>query len=221
MWQALGALLPIAVAVAISSVPITAMILILLSPKRNRAALPFLIGWMIGIAAVISLSALGAQALPEPPRRGADTLTAVLEISVGLALIVLTAIYLRGGSPSERTGMPRWLSAVGSFGALASFGVAVVLNVRPKGLLLGIAAGLALHAANLKLSETAVLIGIYTVIGASTVAVPIISSFIAPRRVEAKLIASRDWLSQNGRILTSTMMFVIGVVILGGGLTKL
>lgn len=221
MWQALGALLPIAVAVAVSSVPITATILILLSPKRNRAALPFLIGWIIGIAAVISLSALGAQALPEPPRRGADTVTAALEISVGLALIVLAAIYLRGGSQTERTGMPGWLSAVGSFGALASFGVAVVLNVRPKGLLLGIAAGLALHAASLKLSETAVLIGIYTVIGASTVAVPIVASFIAPRRVEPKLIASREWLSQNGRILTSTMMFVIGVVILGGGLTKL
>lgn len=221
MWQALGGLLPIAVAVAVSSVPITAAILILLSPKRNRAALPFLIGWIVGIAAVISLSALGAQALPKPPRRGADTVTAVLAISVGLALIVLAAIYLRGGSESERTGMPRWLSAVGSFGALASFGVAMALNVRPKGLLLGIAAGLALHAATLKLSETAVLVGIYTVIGASTVAVPIVASFIAPGRVEPRLIAARDWLSQNGRILTSVMMFVIGIVILGGGLTKL
>ena len=48
MWQALGALLPIAVAVAFSSVPITVTILILLSPNRNRAALPFLVGWVIG-----------------------------------------------------------------------------------------------------------------------------------------------------------------------------
>ena len=48
MWQALGALLPIAVAIAISSVPITVTVLILLSPNRNRASLPFLVGWVIG-----------------------------------------------------------------------------------------------------------------------------------------------------------------------------
>ena len=41
MWQALGALLPIAVAVAFSSVPLTVTILILLSPNRGGAALPF------------------------------------------------------------------------------------------------------------------------------------------------------------------------------------
>jgi len=123
--------------------------------------------------------------------------------------------------PRRPTAVTIALSVASLQDVLASFGVALVLNVRPKGLLLGIAAGLALHAASLKLSETAVLIGIYTVIGASTVAVPIVASFIAPERVEPRLIAARDWLSQNGRILTSVMMFVIGVVILGGGLTRL
>ena len=53
MWQALGALLPIAVAVAVSSVPITVTILLLLSPNRSKTALPFLIGWVIGVMAVM------------------------------------------------------------------------------------------------------------------------------------------------------------------------
>jgi Sap, sulfolipid-1-addressing protein len=218
MWQALGGLIPIAVAVAFSSVPITVTILILLSPNRNRAALPFLVGWVFGVAAVIIFSALGASALPEPPRRGADTTTAVLEMIIGAALIVLGVVNLRRG---ERAGLPGWLSAVDSFGALASFGVAVLLDFRPKGLLLGIAAGLTLHAASVRPSQLGVLIFIYTVIATSTVVVPIAASLIAPRKMEPRLIAARDWLAHNGRILTSSMMFMIGVVILGTGLSKL
>jgi hypothetical protein len=221
MWQALGGLLPIAVAVAFSSVPITVTILILLSPNRSRAALPFLVGWVTGVAAVIILGALFASALPTPPRRGPDTVTAVLLMLVGAALIVLGVINQRRGSQSEDAGVPHWLSRVDSFGALVAFAVAVLLDFRPKGLLLGIAAGLALHAASVKAGEAAVLVAIYTVIATSTVVVPIVASFLAPRRVEPKLLAARDWMTHNGRLLTSLMMFLIGVVILGYGLTQL
>ena len=221
MWEALGGLLPIAVAVAVSSVPITVTVLILLSPNRNRAALPFLVGWVTGVVAVIVLSALGASVLPEPPRRGPDIVTGVLQIMIGTALVVLGVVGLRRGSRTERTGLPRWLSAVDSFGALVSFAVAVLLNFRPKGLLLGMAAGLALHAASVRAGEDAVLIAIYTVIATSTVVVPIAASLIAPRWMEPKLIASRDWLAHNGSILTSSMMFMIGVVILGTGIAEL
>jgi Sap-like sulfolipid-1-addressing protein len=221
MWQALGGLLPIAVAVAISSVPITVTVLILLSPNRNRAALPFLVGWVTGVVAVIVLGALGASVLPEPPRRGPDIVTALLQIMIGTALVVLGVISLLRSSRSEHTAMPGWLSAVDSFGALVAFGVAVLLDFRPKGLLLGIAAGLVLHGASVSTSETAVLIGIYALIATSTVVVPITASLIAPRWMEPRLIAARDWLAHNGRTLTSSMMIMIGVVILGVGLAAL
>jgi hypothetical protein len=72
-----------------------------------------------------------------------------------------------------------------------------------------------------KAGEAGVLIAIYTAIATSTVVVPIAASFIARRRVEPKLIAARDWLAHNGRTLTSSMMLMIGVVILGAGLTYL
>jgi hypothetical protein len=48
-----------------------------------------------------------------------------------------------------------------------------------------------------------------------------LASLIAPQRMEPKLISARDWLIVNGRIVTSVMMFMIGVVILGYGLTQL
>jgi hypothetical protein len=78
-----------------------------------------------------------------------------------------------------------------------------------------------LSAASLKADDAILLIIIYTAIATSTVVVPIIASLIAPQRMEPKLISARDWLIVNGRIVTSIMMFMIGVVILGYGLTQL
>lgn len=220
MWQALGALLPIAVALAFSSVPLTVTILILLSPNRGRSAFPFLVGWVIGVAAVIILSAVGAAALSKPLQRRPDTAFVVLEIMIGTALMVLAAIYLRR-RPQTSTGLPRWLAAVDSFGPLVSFGIAVVLSFRPKGLLLGVAGGLALSAASVKADEAVLLIIIYTAIATSTVVIPIVGSFAAPQKMEPRLVSARDWLAGNGRVLTSLMMFMIGVVILGSGLRDL
>jgi len=221
MWQAMGELLPIAVALAVSSVPITVTILILLSPNRNKTALPFLIGWVVGLVAVIGVSAVSAQAFPDIPRGAQQKVTVILETLIGAALIVLGVVQIRRRSRAAAGGMPRWLSAVNSFNGLVSFAVAVVLNLRPKGLLLGVTAGLILHAATLQDGEAAVLIVIYTLIASSTVVIPIVASFLARRKAEPKLISVRDWITTNGQVLTGAMMFMIGVVILGSGLTHL
>lgn len=220
MWQAIGHLLPIAVAVAVSSVPIMVMIMILLSANRKLSALAFLCGWVIGIALVVFLCALAASALPEPPRRGQDTLGAVFTIVIGAALICGAVISLVR-SRSRTAGVPKWLLSVGSFGPLASFAVAVALNFRPKGLVLGAAAGLAIRDASLRASEIAVAIAIYTGLAASTIVVPIVATLLAPQRIAPKLVIAQAWFSKNGAILAAWMLFMIGVVILGDGIAEL
>jgi hypothetical protein len=221
MWQAVGHLLPIAVAVAVSSVPIMVMIMILLSPERKLSALAFLFGWVIGIGLVVFLCALGARALPEPPRRAQDTLAGLLKIVIGAALICASAITLVRRSRSQTAGLPSWLLSVGSFGPLASFAVAFALNFRPKGLVLGAAAGLVLRDASLRSSEIAGAIAIYTGLAASTIVVPIIATLLAPKRVEPRLVTAQAWFSKNGAVLAALMLFMIGVVILGDGITGL
>src|ERR1700712_1369954 len=165
MLQALGHILPIAVAVAISSVPITATILILLSPKRNRAALPFLIGWVFGIALVVTLFTIFASTLPAPKLRQPDVIAGIGEILVGVAMVVFAFITWRRsrGKPVATT-EPAYLRAIATFGALPAFGIALALNFRAKGILLAIAAGLAINTADVRTSNIVVLIAIYTII---------------------------------------------------------
>jgi len=222
MLVAIGQILPLAVAVAVSSVPIMATILILLSPKRAQSAVPFLIGWFLGILVVVSLCALFAQAVPTPrSSRRADTTIGIIEMVIGFALIVIAVVAWRRARRNPTDAMPKWLNAVGTFGPWAAFGVAFALNVRPKGLLLAIAAGLALRAEDLTLGESAVAILIYTVIGCSTVAVPIIVTLADPKGMQPRLVSAKEWIGRNSGVVTALILLLIGVVIIGTGLGRL
>jgi hypothetical protein len=221
MLNAVGHLLPVAVAVALSSVPIMATILILLSPKRDRSALPFLIGWVIGIIVVVALCTALAQALPDSAPKQPQVAIGIGEIVIGLAAGVFAVVSWRRSVRNPSGDVPKWLNAASSFGPLASFGVAFVLNLRPKGIILGIAAGLVLRSAALGPGDTAIAIAIYTVIAASTVAAPIIVTLAAPVRMQPRLVTARDWITRNNRLVSALIMMMIAVVIIGDGLTRL
>src|SRR3954465_12764584 len=71
----------------------------------------------------------------EPP------VVAGLEIVVGLLLVVygVAAIIRRGSTAAP---VPKWMGRVDGLGPAGALGTAVLLNLRPKALLLGVAAGL-------------------------------------------------------------------------------
>jgi hypothetical protein len=221
MLQAIGQILPISVTVALSSVPIMAMILILLSPNQKRSGLPFLIGWVLGLAIVVVAFTLVAHALPASTARGTDVLAGIIEIILGIAVVALALISWRRSVDKPTQDMPRWLMAAGKLGPWSAFGVAFILNLRPKGILLSAATGLSLRDDSLSAAETAVVLGVYTLISASTVAVPIIATLVAPVVMGKRLVATRAWMTRNNRTVSIIILLLIGVVIIGNGLTRL
>ncbi|GAB3121015.1 GAP family protein [Glaciibacter psychrotolerans] len=222
MLAALGHILPIAVAVALSSVPIMATVLILLSPNRNRSSVPFLIGWVIGLATVVSAFTLAAHGLPASAPKHPELGVAISELIVGSALIVFALItWRRVVHAPKSSGIPTWLSAVGSLGPWSCFGLAFVLNLRPKALLLAAAAGLAMRGDQLSLGSTAIVVAVYVVISATTVVGPIVATLFAPNKTQGWLQHARAWIEHNSRIVTILIMLMIGVVIIGDGLTRL
>ena len=93
--------------------------------------------------------------------------------------------------------------------------------IRDRGLLLAIAAGLAIRAENLSVGESAIVIAIYTVIGALTVAVPVILSLVDRKGTQPRLLSMKDWLSHNSATVTALILLLIGVVIIGAGMANL
>jgi hypothetical protein len=222
MLQAVGHVLPIAVAVALSSVPITVVILILLSPTRNRSAIPFLIGWLIGLAGVAAAFTLFAILLPESSAKRPQIGVAILLMLVGISLIVVSIVTWRKAVERPASdSLPRWLSAVSSIGPVSAFGLAIGLNLRPKALLLSAAVGVSINADDLGIAPAAVVIGIYTIVASLTVSVPVILTLASPTRMEPRLVQIRGWLERNNRTVSIIIMLVIGVVIFSNGLTRL
>jgi hypothetical protein len=218
--QALGSLLPIGVAAALSSVPIMATILILLSDQRKQSAVPFLVGWVLGAIILVSLGTIAANAIPQPRPRQADTTAGVLEILLGAALVVysLRSMFRAGGSASGSAS--KWAEAVGALGPAKSFGLGLALNIRPKGLILSAAASLVLRSAKLDLDATVVLVVVYSLIATSTVTIPIVATLVSPDRMEPRLISARDWLDEHGHVVTATVTLLIGVIIVGSGIGR-
>jgi hypothetical protein len=63
MGPVLGDLLPLAVGVAVSPIPIIEVILMLLAPKAGGTSAGFLVGWVVGIAGATTLFLLLAGTL--------------------------------------------------------------------------------------------------------------------------------------------------------------
>jgi Sap, sulfolipid-1-addressing protein len=222
MVNVLGQLLPLMVAVALSSVPILVVVTILLAPEAHRSALLFLIGWLVGMFAVTGLLALGVQAVPRAAApRNQDTVGAI-EIVLGLALMgYAVVLLLRGRRSPARTELPRPLRSVGAIKPVAALGLALLLNVRPKALLLATSAGLILGTSRLTTSETVIALVVFVAVGGSTVSVPVVLTLARPDRMRRPLQGTHAWLVRNSRTVTVLVLFVVGSFVLGQGMTLL
>ena len=220
MEQALGSLLPIGVAAALSSVPIMAAILILLSEQRKRSAVPFLVGWVLGAVIVVSVGTIAANSIPQPRPRQADTTAGILGILLGAALVVYSLRSMFRRVATEGGSASKWAEAVGALGPAKSFVLGLALNIRPKGLILSAAASLALRSAKLNVEETAVLVLVYSVIATSTVTTPIVATLVSPDWMQPRLVNARDWLDEHGHVVTATVTLLVGVIIVGSGIGR-
>lgn len=218
MGQTLLQLIPLALAAALSSVPITATIFILLSESRSRSGLGFLAGTVLGTFTTVALATVASQALPGRPREH-DALAGKLEVVIGIALVLLGVVTLAHRSRAGSGSGPGWLDSIGTFGILPVFGIGLALNLRPKALLLAAAAGLAIVGVDLVFHDNLGLVAFYTAIATCTVGVPIVATILFPRRMEPRLLAAKGWIAAHSSTVGATMMILIGGFVIGVGVS--
>lgn len=221
MLDAFGAALPVAVAVALSPLPIIAVLLVLLSPAGSTAGLTFLAGRLAGVGFVVGLFAVMSDLVE---RSDDDSpLVAVLRFVVGATLMVLAVAKWRGRPRSaDEVDLPAWMGAIeGSSPARAAL-LALTLSVaNPKELLLGVGAGITIGSAALPLGATLAVGAGYTVIACLSVGAPVIAFLAAPDRIRGRLERLRVVLVRHNDAIMSVVLLVIGAALIGGGLAAL
>jgi threonine/homoserine/homoserine lactone efflux protein len=220
MGSVIGEILPLAVGIAISPVPIIAVILMLLSPKAKGASVGFLFGWIAGIVVAIVVLTLLSSVLPARDESGSSPVSGLIKIILGALLLFLALRqWRRRPAEGEQATMPKWMSAIDSMTAGKALGLGFLLSaVNPKNLLLAISAGLIIGGAGLAFGQTIVVIVIFVLLAASTVLIPVVAYLIASERLAGPLDRLRAWLVDNNATIMAVLLLVIGVAVIGKGI---
>jgi hypothetical protein len=215
--QAIGQILPLAVGVAISPVPIIAVILMLVS-KRARVNGPgFIVGWLAGLALIGVIVLLIVK--PTEASNGGQPATwvSVLQLVLGLLLLLVAAKQWRSRPHGdEEPAPPKWMGAIEAFSPAKALGAGAALAAaNPKNLLLSIAAAAAIAATGISGSEQAVAYAVFAVIGTIGVAVPVAIYFGMGDRAGPLLAGLRTWMARNNAVIMAVLLLVIGVKLIG------
>ncbi|GAA4476187.1 GAP family protein [Rhodococcus olei] len=220
MGTAIGDILPLALGVAISPIPIIAAILMLLTPNAGGTATSFTAGWVLGIAGGYAVLVVIASVVGLSTGSGGNPTAATIKIVLGVLLLLLAAKQWKSRpAPGATPEMPAWLAAIDKVTPGKAFGLGVLLSVvNPKNLLMIV--GAAVAVAQLGVSGVTLTVAgvVFTVIAASTVAVPVIAYFAARDSVTGWLNNLKAWLTANNAAVMATLLLVIGVVMIGKGL---
>jgi threonine/homoserine/homoserine lactone efflux protein len=218
--EAIGAVLGNAIGVAISPVPIIAVILMLFSASALRNGSAFVVGWLLGLVVVlvvvIALGGLGSE--------DSDSVVGgVLKVVIGAVFLLLALRQWRSRpGPGEQPVMPGWMSAVDSFSAGKSLGFgALFAGVNPKNLGLTMAAGSTIAASGLATGQQVVVSLVYVVLASLTVVLPVAYHLVARERATRTLDRMKEWLMANNATVMFVLFLVLGAKVLGDGIASL
>lgn len=215
MGSVIGGLLPLAVGVAVSPIPIIAAILMILSKNAGGAAKGFAVGWVAGILVVTGVMTLLAGTLggsDSEPSTGAS----IVKIILGVALVVLAVIQWQERSQTE---VPGWMKAIDTLTPVKALGLGALLSgVNPKNLLLCVSAGVAIGAGGLSAGGDLVAIVVFTLLASATVLAVVIGYMLAADKLGPMLDSLREWLQLNNHAVMAIVLLIMGAVVVGKGI---
>ena len=218
MGDVAAEILPLAVVIAASPFPVLPAIFILCAPRARLTGLSFLAGWTSGIGAATAIFVALATVIEQ--REVTPTWTFWARLVLGAFLIVSgIRVWL---NRNNRTGSPAWMESLDGIGPAGALRLGFLLSaLNPKVVLLAAAGGLAIGSAALGLPNAVLLSLGFTLVAASSVAVPIFLYLCFGERVDAPLRAVRGWLEENNAVVMSVVIVAIGVMLVIKGLKGL
>lgn len=223
MGQAIGQVLSLGIGVALSPVPIIAVVLVLGTPHARANGPAFLVGWVVGLALVGTILLLAASGADASEQGEPATWVDVVKLALGV-LLVLAAIKQWHGRPrgTDQPELPKWMEAIDEFGAAKAFGVAALLSaVNPKNLLLTVAAASAIAQTGIDAGQQAVALAVYVAIGTLGPGIPVGIYFAMGERAKRLLDELKTWMGTNNAAIMAVLCLVIGAKLIGDGIAGL
>lgn len=208
--------LPYALGVFASPLPVIIAILMLFAPHPRRISGIYVGTWTLGVVVATLAFATLAGLLQE---RDGSGWGAWVEVGLG---VLLAAAAIKGWMGRSTKGSPTWVSTVMNAEPKQAVNLGVLLSAaNPKELLMAAGAGIALGTSQAPLSTKTMAFSVYLLVGASSVFGPLLI-FIAGGDASLRgLERARVWLERNSVAVASVVLGVIGLLLLASGLRKI
>jgi hypothetical protein len=219
LGSAIGDLLPSAVGVALSPVPIIAVILMLGTPKARSNGPAFAVGWVAGLVAV-SVIVLAVASGASNPNSGASTAVDWIKLVFGALFVGMAARqWTQRPKAGVEPAVPKWMQAIDGFTPAKSLGLGVLLSgANPKNLALTVAAAASIAQAGLSGGQDAVAVAVFVVLGSLTVAGPVLFYLIASDKAAGPLGAIKEFMSAHNAVIMMVVLLILGAKLLGAGI---
>ncbi|MFG3227703.1 GAP family protein [Kitasatospora sp. NPDC048194] len=221
MGEAIGPMLASAVAVALSPLPLIAVLLILAAPRGRTNGLAFTAGWVLGLGVVATVVVVAGNALD--PDDGRPTWSYWLKLGLGTLLLLLAVRQWRDRPrPGHITAPPTWLLGVDRLTAARAAGLAVTQVVgHPRTLLPAVGGAASIAAAPTGAGAKAVAAALLVLIGSLGAIVPLTVHRRGTERSIRALGEWRAWAATHSAAITTTVPAVLGAAYLGDALAGL
>ena len=223
MGQAIGQVLSFGVGVAISPVPIIAVVVMLATPKGRVNGPAFLLGWVAGLAVLGTIVLVAASGGSASKHGTPATWVSILKIVLGVLLWLLAIRQWRGRPRGEEAGrLPGWMKTIDTFTAARSTAMGVALSaINPKNLLLSVGAAAAIAQTGASAPSQAVALAVFIVIATLGVGAPVAIYFVMGDRGDDILRGLHDWMARENATIIAVICLIIGAKLIGDAITAL
>lgn len=216
LTTAIGDLLPAAVAVALSPIPIIAVILMLGTPKARTNGPAFAAGWVLGLAVVSAIVLAFADDPDDATSSGIDWGTLLIGV---LFLAMAAKQWQQRPKAGEEATMPSWMASVDHFTAGRSFVLGVALSgVNPKNLALTVAAMASIAQLGLSTGDEVAAVAVFVVLASVTVAGSVLFYLVATDRATQALAPVKTFMANNNAVIMMVILLILGAKLIGNGL---
>jgi threonine/homoserine/homoserine lactone efflux protein len=223
MAQGIGEVLTFAVGVAISPVPIIAVILMLFSGRAKVNGPMFLAGWVVALAVVSGAAYLISDAGSVSTDSTAAEGVSWAQIVFGVLFLLLAARSWRNRpAPGAEPQMPKWMAGIDACTPAKAAGLGLLLaGVNPKNLILAAGAGSALAMTGPSASEAAVSLIVFVAVGSLTIAGPVVFYLTGGDRAKNQLNSAKEWLAVHNDAVMTVLFLVLGMNLIAKGIPPL
>jgi len=219
MGEAIGQVLPLAVGVSLSPLPITGVVLMLGTRRAQANGTAFVLGWLAGLALAGTIFLLISSGAEASDSGSSADWTDVLRIVLGVLLLGVALKQWRGRPRSgEEAKMPKWMQTVDHLQPPKAAGLALLLAVNPKNLVLIVAAATAIAQTGIGAGEQALALAIFVLLGTLGPGAPVLIYLTTGERSKRLLADLQEWMSHHNAAIMAVICLVIGVKLIGDGI---